>query len=324
MSSAIATQSSFLVPASIAEVRELADIIAGSELAPPNYRGKPDNCTVAILMGMDLGLSPMQALQNLSVINGRPSLWGDAVPAVIMQHHQFADMLELSNEQVQGLIRRIAIEKRSPTPLESAIIEDCKGRPTPFAVCGIQRRGRAPVVQIWTQEMAIKAGLWGKDVWAKYPDRMLKMKARSWASRDGFPDALRGIGIRDDGGDGFGLDPEKIVDASDPSIVQADGYLHEVDPLAELLTRMERANSNEDLSDCLDEAIRFSGDDKEKIRDKYRKKHAELSKRAAVPRAGKQPFSTPPLLDAADPRQQVIDGTLDEPAPIHAQGAARG
>ena len=33
--------------------------------------------------GAEIGLQPLQAMQNIAVINGRPSLWGDAVLALV-------------------------------------------------------------------------------------------------------------------------------------------------------------------------------------------------------------------------------------------------
>ena len=77
-----------LVPQSLADVKTFSDIITRSSLCPDQYRNKPQDVFVAILMGLDLGLSPMQAVQNIAVINGRPCLWGDAmlVFAKIPQH----------------------------------------------------------------------------------------------------------------------------------------------------------------------------------------------------------------------------------------------
>ena len=60
----------------------IAKIISRSDLAPKDFKNKPENCLVAIEMGKDLGLKPMQAIQNIAVINGRPCIWGDAALAV--------------------------------------------------------------------------------------------------------------------------------------------------------------------------------------------------------------------------------------------------
>lgn len=51
-----------------------------------------------------------------------------------------------------------------------------------------------PRVQKFSVKDAKRAGLWGKSgPWSTYPDRMLTMRARSWALRDEFADILKGI-----------------------------------------------------------------------------------------------------------------------------------
>jgi hypothetical protein len=67
------------------------------------------------------------------------------------------------------------------------------------ATCCIQRKGRQAVIRKFTQADAKKAGLWGKaGPWQNYPTRMLQCRARAWAIRDAYPDALRGIAIAEE------------------------------------------------------------------------------------------------------------------------------
>jgi len=49
---------------------------------PKDFRGKPESCLLAIQHGAELGLSPMQSLQSIAVVNGRPSVYGDTALAV--------------------------------------------------------------------------------------------------------------------------------------------------------------------------------------------------------------------------------------------------
>jgi hypothetical protein len=44
----------------------------------------------------------------------------------------------------------------------------------------------------------VKAGLWTKTVWASYPKRMLKYRARAYALRDIFPDVLEGLYLKEE------------------------------------------------------------------------------------------------------------------------------
>ena len=164
MSTEITTQKQnfSLAPKDLDEAMRFADMLAGSSIVPKDYIGKPGNCLVAIQWGMELGLQPMQAMQSIAVINGRPSLWGDAMLALVKAHPAF-----------------------------EWIKEECDGN---VATCTIKRRGEPEVVQSFSLEEAKRAGLTGKQgPWTQYPKRMLQMRARGFALRDAFPDALRGV-----------------------------------------------------------------------------------------------------------------------------------
>lgn len=151
-----------LAPKDLNEAMRFADMLAGSSIVPKDYIGKPGNCLVAIQWGMELGLQPMQAMQSIAVINGRPSLWGDAMLALVKAHPAF-----------------------------EWIKEECDGS---VAICTIKRRGEPEVSQTFTIDDAKRAGLTGKQgPWTQYPKRMLQMRARGFALRDAFPDALRGV-----------------------------------------------------------------------------------------------------------------------------------
>lgn len=142
--------------------------VLDSGMAPRGF-DTPQKILVAIQMGMEVGLSPMSALQNIAVINGKPTIYGDAVPGVCMATGQ----VEVYKDETVGV----------------ADTDSWGHKAT------VKRVGRAdPLVRTFTVAMAKKAGLWGKTgPWTQYPDRMLLMRARTFAFRDAFPDALRGL-----------------------------------------------------------------------------------------------------------------------------------
>ena len=78
-----------LRPTNFSEAMRLANMIAKSDLAPKDYKGKPENCLLAVQMGAEVGLSPMQAIQNIAVIGGRPSVFGDAMLAICQASQDF-------------------------------------------------------------------------------------------------------------------------------------------------------------------------------------------------------------------------------------------
>ncbi|MDE2468282.1 MAG: hypothetical protein KGL35_05950, partial [Bradyrhizobium sp.] len=164
---AVRTGGNFLpAPANFEEAWRVAKVLAASELVPKDYRDKPENCLVAMQWGADIGLPGLQALQNIAVINGRPSIWGDAAKALAYSH----PACESIDERVEGEGDKMV------------------------AVCVAKRKGKNPVEQRFSVQDAIKAGLWGKQgPWKSYPRRMLQMRARGFALRDAFPDALRGL-----------------------------------------------------------------------------------------------------------------------------------
>ena len=166
-------------PQTMEQLVDFCERLARSEMVPELYRGKPDNIFVAVQWGYEIGLKPLQAVQNIAVVNGRPSLWGDAMLAIVMSSGQLEDMLETTEEHERGEI---------------------------VAICTVKRRGNRPIQGRYSISQAEQAGLMTKDVWKKYPSRMLKFRARGYALRDAFPDLIRGFGV-------VGLDDPTEIDS---------------------------------------------------------------------------------------------------------------
>ena len=66
------------------DIERFAEKIAQSAFVPKEFRGKPGDVLAAIVYGMERGLSPMSSLQNIAVINGRPSIFGDMLLAICL------------------------------------------------------------------------------------------------------------------------------------------------------------------------------------------------------------------------------------------------
>ncbi|RZG63629.1 transcriptional regulator [Acinetobacter bouvetii] len=159
----------FLTPTSLQEAMQIADLLAGSDIVPKDYQRKPGNILVAMQWGAEIGLQPLQAMQNIAVINGRPSIWGDAMLALVRS----SGLLDFIREELS---------------------EDGMK-----ATCTVKRKNEEPAVSVFTMEDAKKAGLSGKaGPWTQYPKRMLKLRARSYALRDVFPDVLKGMAIAEE------------------------------------------------------------------------------------------------------------------------------
>ncbi len=173
---AVQTQQSqnlgFMTVTTFEDAMRCSEVIAKSSFCPKAMAGKPGDVLVALQMGLELGLKPMQALQNIAVINGRPSIWGDAMLAVCRQAPDFE------------------------------FIEERFDDASMTATCKVKRQNEPEVIQTFSIADAKLAGLAGKDgPWRTYPKRMLQMRARGFALRDAFPDTLRGIIIREEAQD---------------------------------------------------------------------------------------------------------------------------
>lgn len=173
-----------IIPRDIEAVYRAAQGIARAGWAPKSYGNDVDKIAIGIMHGMEVGFTPIAALQSIAVINGTPCIWGDGAMALA----QASGMVEDFDEQP----------------------EMDKGTVVGFT-CTVKRRDRkTPIVRKFSLTDATKAGLLSKDSpWKTYPQRMLQMRARSWALRDGFADVLRGLSIREEVEDFIELKPEK-------------------------------------------------------------------------------------------------------------------
>jgi hypothetical protein len=139
----------------------------------PKDMDTTEKLSVAIIYGMEFGLSPLMAMQKIAVINGRPTMWGDAVLALV----QASGLLENIREGVEG--------------------KDYDR----YGFCEVMRKGRTEsTTRKFSMGDARRAKLLDKTgPWQTYPDRMLQMRARAFALRDTFPDVLGGmLGVREE------------------------------------------------------------------------------------------------------------------------------
>lgn len=205
------THKPFLVsPANMSEAIEYSKMIASSCFCPTNMRNKPGDVLVAVQLGAEVGLSPIQALQNIAVINNRPVLWGDATVAVVQGHPRYIR----HDEWTEGTIE--------------------KGDMVAF--CSITRKGSEQHIRSFSIDDAKRAKLWGKPgPWVQYPARMLAMRARAFAFRDKFSDALKGIQFREEVEDYSVIEKCKparvtatVVDNADSLKPAFDGFMNDI------------------------------------------------------------------------------------------------
>jgi hypothetical protein len=158
-----------LAPQNMTEAMEYSKILATSNMVPAGYKGKPQDILVAIGWGYEVGLQPMQALQNIAVINGKPSVYGDAALALVKADSRCAGVKEWIEGEGDDMTAHCLVKRRYNEDMEETVAT--------FSVMD-----------------AKQARLWGKQgPWQQYPKRMLAMRARGFAIRDAFPDAMKGM-----------------------------------------------------------------------------------------------------------------------------------
>ncbi len=274
-----APQATFdLSPRNFEQALTFSDYLADSDMVPKDFKGKPGNCLIAMQWGAELGLKPLQAMQNLAVINGRPALWGDAVIALVRS-----------------------------SPLCEFVIETDDGH---AATCRVKRRGEPEQSRTFSTDDAKTAGLLGKQgPWTQYPKRMRQMRARAFALRDVFPDVLRGLPVAEEIMDmpaGRHMGPVDEVPPATPSKTALPPY-SDADFEKNLPAWRKAVESGKktapDLLAMLSAKAVFSDEQKAKV----------LSLRAAPPKPEPEPpKSTPPT----DSFVEDMNAAEDEGAPF--------
>lgn len=153
-----------IVPASFEEAWRVAGALAASGLTPKDISTQ-EKVLAVIMAGAEIGMAPFQALQSFAVINGRPALWGDGMLATVRRHS-------------------VTVKETLEGDGEKAV-----------ATCVVHRPDTGEeITRTFSVDDAKAAGLWKKaGPWTTYPKRMLQMRARAWALRDGCADMLRGM-----------------------------------------------------------------------------------------------------------------------------------
>lgn len=147
--------------AAMADAKMLADALCDTEMVPAAYRGKPGNAAAAILLGMELGLEPIQSLQNIFVVGGKPAMYARTAVALVKAQGVVVQTVSSSDESV-------TVSATDP------------------------RTGQVEV-STWDLGRAERAGYIGNKKYTSDPQAMLYAKAAMEVCRKIAPDVLMGI-----------------------------------------------------------------------------------------------------------------------------------
>lgn len=187
------------------------------------------NCMIALDMSQRMNANPLMIMQNLHIIEGRPSWSSQFIIAAINNCGKFSplrfdlqwlDEIDATYSTFEWENRQ-KIEKKHKVPIKNArcvawAIEKATG----------ERLESAPV----TMEMAVNEGWFGKNgsKWKSMPDLMMRYRSAAFFGRIYAPELLMGLPAAEELHDVFTVDAEGgFTESRSQSVPRATGM---VDP----------------------------------------------------------------------------------------------
>lgn len=154
---------------------QMAKALAESTIVPQSYQKNWCNCLIAIEQAQRLRVSPMMVMQNLYVIQGRPS-WGSSF-----------------------LIAAINNSGKYDTELQFEESKDKNGKPYSCIAYALKNGRRIEGMEI-TMDMAQAEGWLNKNgsKWKTMPQLMLRYRAASFFARLNCPEITLGLYTKDE------------------------------------------------------------------------------------------------------------------------------
>ena len=248
-------QSFSLVPKTLNEAMELAKIIADSDLAPKDYKGKPGNVLISVQMGAEVGLSPMAAIQSIAVINGKPSLYGDVGKAILLS-------------------KGFTIEEYDTKKIKSL----------GYASGTINRPGHPACTRTFSTDDAKAAGLLGKaGPWSTYQERQMAWRAFWFCARDVAADVLKGLAGAEEVADFIERDITPASGEYQTGTQRLRGVVLAAPTLVEVCKAIGEANTPEAMLSAQELAKKLvSDEEKEAANLAYKARLAELKGKPVV------------------------------------------
>lgn len=173
---------------------QMAKGLSESTLVPVQFQKNPANCLIALEQSNRLGISPMAVMQNLYIVQGRPSFSSSFIIALINSSKKYDMELQFDEEEKDG---------------------------KPYAcTCWTELNGRRVSGIKITMDMADNEGWLNKNgsKWKTIPQVMLRYRAASFFARMNCPELSIGLYSKEE------LDdmPKKTNTASLNSILADD------------------------------------------------------------------------------------------------------
>lgn len=180
----LAMRGEFLPQQALAQIETLTAKLKDSKALPPSITNGAQLMMV-FLAGYEAGMTPMQSVSSYYIVNGRVTIFGDAVLRQLKQAGFSVEWDERTDK------------------CATVTITDTKKRKH---------------TETFTWEEAVTAGLTHKDVWKKYAKDMLSWKALGRGVRFFCPEVLGGFYMKEEAED---IVPE-VVRATDVQVVDVE------------------------------------------------------------------------------------------------------
>lgn len=182
---------------------QMAQGLAQSTLVPQTFQNNPSNCLIALEQSNRLGISPMAVMQNLYIVQGKPSFSSSFVIGLINASGKYDMELQFDEEEKDG---------------------------KPYAcTCWTTLDGRKVNGIKITMDMADKEG-WSKkngSKWVTMPQVMLRYRAASFFARMNCPELSIGLYTKEELDD-FSADKKKSKASLNEILSEDDVIIGEV------------------------------------------------------------------------------------------------
>ncbi len=213
----VVNERGYIAPKTVEEAARMAQAVIVGGLAPDSYKSKesdwkpdPSKVLLGIMSALEAGLPPLYGLRQIAIINGRPTIWGDGAVALVQSKNLIASM------ETEWIGTKPDTADLSKWPDDYGCRVTIKRRHQDGEYVGEFTVAKARAAKLWLNAKKVP--------WLEHPERMLFNRARAWALRDGFADALGGIAIREeieDMMDADKADKHIAIDLSDAPKVEA-------------------------------------------------------------------------------------------------------
>lgn len=157
----------------------VATAYSRSAMVPAVFRGKPDDCFVAVQLALRLEVDPFMLMQSMYVVHGKPGMEAKLAIALCNARGPFSDRIQWSftGAGMDRACKAFAHDRATGNVCECTV----------------------------TMKIAKAEGWIDKDgsKWKTMPDQMLMYRSAAWLIRTSCPEVLMGMATNDELADTF-------------------------------------------------------------------------------------------------------------------------